>query len=204
LLGKGNYVDDMVLANQTYAVFVRAVDAHAKIKKIDATAARAATGVVAVFTGDDIAADGLGGLPCGWLIKSKDGSNMIEPAHPALAQGKVRHVGDPVAMVIATSKAAAKAAAGLVDISYDVLPAIGLVADAIKSGAPAVHDEAPNNLCYDWHIGDPAATDAAFAKAAHVVELDLVNNRLAPNAIEPRAAIGDYDDANDHYTLYTC
>jgi carbon-monoxide dehydrogenase large subunit len=107
LLGKGNYVDDIVLPNQTYAVFVRSMYAHAKLNKVDTTAARAAPGVVGVFTGDDVAADGLGGLPCGWLIKNKDGSNMVEPAHPALAQGKVRHVGDPVAMVIATSKAAA-------------------------------------------------------------------------------------------------
>src|SRR5262249_29802182 len=124
LLGKGNYVDDMVLPNQTYAVFVRSVEAHAKIKKIASAAARKVPGVVAVFTGDDIAADGLGPLPCGWLIKSKDGSNMIEPAHPALAQGKVRHVGDPIAMVIATSKASAKAAAGLVAIDYAALPAV--------------------------------------------------------------------------------
>src|SRR5215510_291294 len=138
LLGKGNYVDDITLPNQTYAVFVRSMYAHAKIAKIDATAARAAPGVVGVFTGNDIAADGLGGLPCGWLIKSKDGSNMVEPPHPALAQGKVRHVGDPVAMVIATSKAAAHAAAGLVDIAYDVLPAVGLVSDAVKPGAPLV------------------------------------------------------------------
>ncbi|HEX7841886.1 MAG TPA: xanthine dehydrogenase family protein molybdopterin-binding subunit [Kofleriaceae bacterium] len=203
LLGKGNYVDDMTLPNQTYAVFVRSMYAHAKIAKIDREAARSAPGVVAVFTGEDIAADGLGGLPCGWLIKNKDGSNMVEPAHPALAQGKVRHVGDAVAMVIATSKAAARAAAGLVDVSYDALPAVGLTADALKPGAPVVHDEAPGNLCYDWHIGDEAAADAAFAKAAHVVELDLTNNRLAPNAIEPRAAIGDYDAAGDHYTLYT-
>ncbi|TMQ21624.1 MAG: xanthine dehydrogenase family protein molybdopterin-binding subunit [Deltaproteobacteria bacterium] len=203
LLGKGNYVDDITLSNQSYAVFVRSMYAHAKITKIDTKAAKAAPGVLAVFTGDDVAADGLGTLPCGWLVKSKDGSNMVEPPHPALAQGKVRHVGDPVAMVIATSKAAARAAAGLVDVGYDVLPAIGLVNDAVKPGAPAVHDEAPNNLCYDWHIGDPAAVDAAFAKAAHVVDLDLTNNRLAPNAIEPRAAIGDYDVANDHYTLYT-
>ncbi|HEY0478098.1 MAG TPA: xanthine dehydrogenase family protein molybdopterin-binding subunit [Kofleriaceae bacterium] len=203
LLGKGNYVDDMVLPHQTYAVFVRSMYAHAKIARIDSAAAKAVPGVVAVFTGEDIAADGLGGLPCGWLIKNKDGSNMAEPAHPALAQGKVRHVGDPVAMVIATSKAAARAAAGLVDISYDVLPAIGLLADAIKPGAPVVHDEAPNNLSYDWHIGDEAATEAAFKKAAHIVELDLTNNRLAPNAIEPRAAIGDYNAASDHYTLYT-
>jgi carbon-monoxide dehydrogenase large subunit len=203
LLGKGNYVDDMVLPNQTYAVFVRSVEAHAKLKKVDTAAARKAPGVVAVFTGDDIAADGLGPLPCGWLIKSKDGSNMIEPAHPALAQGKVRHVGDPIAMVIATSKAAAKAAAGLVDVTYESLPAVGVLADAFKPTKAPVHDEAPNNVCYDWHIGDLAATDAAFAKAAHVVELDLTNNRLAPNAIEPRAAIGDYDIAGDHHTLYT-
>jgi aerobic carbon-monoxide dehydrogenase large subunit len=203
LLGKGNYVDDITLPNQSYAVFVRSMYAHAKITQIDATAAKAAPGVIAVLTGDDVAADGLGGLPCGWLIKNKDGSNMVEPPHPALAQGKVRHVGDPVAMVIATSKVAAQAAAGLVDISYDVLPAVGLLADAVKPGAPLVWDEAAGNLCYDWHIGDPATTDAAFAKAAHVVELDLTNNRLAPNAIEPRAANGDYSDAQDHYTLYT-
>src|SRR5215468_2422537 len=203
LLGKGNYVDDIVLPNQTYAVFVRSMYAHAKIKGIDTAAAKAAPGVVGVFTGDDIAADGLGTLPCGWLIKSKDGSNMVEPPHPALAQGKVRHVGDPVAMVVATSKAAAKAAAGLVDVNYDALPAVGLLADAVQPNAALVHDEAKGNLCYDWHLGDPAATDAAFAKAAHVVELDLTNNRLAPNAIEPRAANGHYDAANDHHTLYT-
>jgi carbon-monoxide dehydrogenase large subunit len=203
LLGKGNYTDDIVLPNQSYAVFVRSMYAHAKIKGIDAAAAKAAPGVIAVLTGADVAADGLGGLPCGWLVKNKDGSNMVEPPHPALAQGKVRHVGDPVAMVVATSKAAARAAAGLVEIDYDVLPAAGLLADAIKPGAPTVWDEAPGNVCYDWHIGDAATTDAAFAKAAHVVELDLTNNRLAPNAMEPRAANGHYDAANDHYTLYT-
>jgi carbon-monoxide dehydrogenase large subunit len=203
LLGKGNYTDDITLPNQSYAVFVRSMYAHAKLGKIDTAAAKAAPGVLGVFTGDDIAADQLGPLPCGWLIKSKDGSNMIEPPHPALAQGKVRHVGDPVAMVVATSKVAARAAAGLVDINYEVLPAVGQLADAVKPGAAQLFDEAPGNQCYDWHIGDAAATDAAFAKAAHVVELDLTNNRLAPNAIEPRCAIGHYDAANDHYTLYT-
>src|SRR6185503_2655488 len=203
LLGKGNYTDDITLPNQSYAVFVRSMYAHAKLGKIDTAAAKAAPGVLGVFTGDDIAADQLGPLPCGWLIKSKDGSNMIEPPHPALAQGKVRHVGDPVAMVVATSKVAARAAAGLVDINYEVLPAVGQLADAVKPGAAQLFDEAPGNQCYDWHIGDGAATDAAFAKAAHVVELDLTNNRLAPNAIEPRCAIGHYEAANDHYTLYT-
>ena len=203
LLGKGNYTDDITLPNQAHAVFVRSMYAHAKITAIDTAAAKAAPGVLGVLTGDDVAADGLGGLPCGWLVKNKDGSNMIEPPHPALAHGKVRHVGDPVVMVIATSRAAAHAAAGLVEISYDALPAVGLLADAVKPGAPIVWDEAAGNVCYDWHIGDPATTDAGFAKAAHVVELDLTNSRVAPNAMEPRAANGHYDAANDHYTLYT-
>src|SRR3569832_2094710 len=136
LLGKGQYTDDILLPNQTYAVFVRSQHAHAKINKIDATAAKAVPGVLAVLTGDDVAADKLGGIPCGWLVKSKDGSNMVEPPHPALAQGKVRHVGDPIAMVIATSKVAARAAAGLVEVDYDALPAVGLLADAVADGAP--------------------------------------------------------------------
>src|SRR5215470_10975168 len=160
LLGKGNYTDDITLPNQSYAVFVRSIHAHAKLGKIDTAAAKAAPGVLGVFTGADIAADQLGPLPCGWLIKSKDGSNMIEPPHPALAQGKVRHVGDPIAMVIATSKAAARAAAGLVDVTYESLPAVGQLGDAFKPTKAPVHDEAPNNVCYDWHIGDLAATDA--------------------------------------------
>jgi carbon-monoxide dehydrogenase large subunit len=203
LLGKGNYTDDITLPHQAYAAFVRSMYAHAKITKIDTAAAKAAPGVIGVLTGDDVAADGLGGLPCGWLIKNKDGSNMVEPPHPALAHGKVRHVGDPVVMVIAATREQARAAAGLVEVSYDVLPGVGLLADAVKPGAPTVWDEAAGNVCFDWHIGDPATTDAGFARAAHVVELDLTNNRVAPNAIEPRAANGHYDAASDHYTLYT-
>ena len=203
LVGKGQYTDDVTLPNQSYAVFVRSPYGHAKVNGVDAKAALAAPGVLAVLTGADVAADGLGGIPCGWLVKSKDGSPMVEPSHPALAQGKVRHVGDPVAMVIASTKAAAKAAAALVEVDYEPLPAVGLLANAIVPGAPQVWDEAPGNVCFDWHIGDPATTDAAFAKAAHVVELDLVNNRVAPNPMEPRAANGNFDGANDQYTLYT-
>ena len=203
LVGKGQYTDDVTLPNQSYAVFVRSPYGHAKVNGVDAKAALAAPGVLAVLTGADVAADGLGGIPCGWLVKSKDGSPMVEPPHPALAQGKVRHVGDPVAMVIASTKAAAKAAAALVEVDYEPLPAVGLLANAIVPGAPQVWDEAPGNVCFDWHIGDPAITDAAFAKAAHVVELDLVNNRVAPNPMEPRAANGNFDGANDQYTLYT-
>ncbi|HEX4454203.1 MAG TPA: xanthine dehydrogenase family protein molybdopterin-binding subunit [Kofleriaceae bacterium] len=203
LLGKGRYTDDIVLQDQAHAVFIRAPYAHAAIAKLDASAARAMPGVLAVLTGDDVTAAGLGGIPCGWLVKSKDGSNMVEPPHPALAIGVVRHVGDPVAMVIATSRAAAKAAAGAVEVDYDVKPAAGRIAEATAANPPLVWDQAPGNICFDWHIGDAANVDAAFAKAAHTVELELTNSRVAPNAMEPRAANGFYDAASDHYTLYT-
>jgi carbon-monoxide dehydrogenase large subunit len=203
LLGKGSYTDDITLPNQSYAVFVRSMYAHAKVTKIDTAAAREAPGVLAILTGEDVAADKLGALPCGWLIKNQDGSSMVEPPHPALAQGVVRHVGDPVAMVIATSKAAARAAAGLVEVDYEPLPAVGRLEDAIAPGAPLVWEQAPGNVCFDWHIGDAAKTDAAFAQAAHVVEIELKNHRMAANAIEPRAANGAYDAGSDQYTLYT-
>jgi aerobic carbon-monoxide dehydrogenase large subunit len=203
LLGKGRYTDDVKLPGQTFAVFVRSPHAHAAIGSIDASAALAAPGVLAVLTGDDVAADGLGGIPCGWQITNKDGSVMVEPPHPALAQGKVRHAGDPVAMVIAESKAQAKEAAQLVEVDYDPLPAVASLRAATADGAAQVWDEAAGNVCFDWHLGDSAATDAAFAGAAHVTSIDLVNNRVAPNAIEPRAANGHYDTAEDRYTLYT-
>jgi carbon-monoxide dehydrogenase large subunit len=203
LLGKGRYTDDIRLPQQTYAVFVRSPYAHAAIRGIDAAAALAAPGVLAVLTGADVAADGLGGLPCGWQITNKDGSKMVEPPHPALAQGKVRHVGDPVAMVIAETRAQAHDAALRVEVDYDPQPVVAHLRSAAAAGAPQVWDEAPGNVCFDWHLGDAAATDAAFAGAAKVVAIDLTNNRVAPNAIEPRAAIGDYNAAEDHYTLYT-
>jgi aerobic carbon-monoxide dehydrogenase large subunit len=203
LLGKGRYTDDLVLPEQTWAVFVRSPHAHAAIRSIDASQALAAPGVIAVLTGDDVAADGLGGIPCGWQIKNKDDSVMVEPPHPALAQGKVRHAGDPVAMVIAETKAQAKDAAQLVDVDYEPLPAVASLRAATADGAAQVWDEAPGNVCFDWHLGDAAATDAAFAGAARVVTIDLVNNRVVPNAIEPRAANGHYDTAEDRYTLYT-
>jgi carbon-monoxide dehydrogenase large subunit len=203
LLGKGRYTDDLVLPGQSYAVFVRSPHAHATIRSIDARQALQSPGVLAVLTGEDVAADGLGGIPCGWNITNKDGTNMVEPPHPALALGKVRHVGDPVAMVIAGTKAAAKDAAQLVEIDYEPLHAVAHLPAAVKEGAPQVWDEAAGNVCFDFHLGDAAATDAQFAGAAHVVSIDLVNNRIAPNAIEPRAANGNFDDVEDRYTLYT-
>ena len=165
------------------------------------SAAAAADGVVAVITGADL--EGVGGLPCGWQIHSKDGSPMVEPPHPVLATEHVRHVGDPVAMVIAETQAQAKAAATLVEVDYEPLPAAANITQAIADGAPSVWADAPDNVCFDWELGDAAATDAAFDSAEHIVTLEVVNNRLVPNAIEPRAAIGVYDTNSDERTLYT-
>jgi carbon-monoxide dehydrogenase large subunit len=203
ITGKGNYVDDINRPGQTYAFFVRSPHAHATIKGIDTSAARKMPGVVAILTGDDLAADKVGGLICGWMIHSKDGSPMKAGAHPALAQGKVRYVGDHVAVVIAESLAEARDAAEKVDVSYDVHAAVVDLASATRKGQPAIHDVAPDNVVFDWHLGDKAAVDAAFKRAKHVTKLELANNRLVPNAMETRAAIGDYDAGEDSFTLYT-
>jgi carbon-monoxide dehydrogenase large subunit len=203
LTGRGTYTDDINRPGQTYAYILRSSQAHAKIKSIDVSKARAASGVVAVFTGADMAADNIGGLPCGWLVKNKDGSPMREPPHPPLVVDRVRHVGDHIAVVIAESKAQAKDAAELIEVDFEPLPAVVDSLDALKAGAPQVHADVPSNLCYDWEIGDKAAVDAAFAKAHKVAKIDLFNNRLIPNAMEPRAATGDYDPASGDYTLYT-
>jgi carbon-monoxide dehydrogenase large subunit len=200
LTGAGTFTDDVNPAKHTHAYFLRSPHAHARIGRIDASRARSAPGVIAVFTGDDLA--GVNGLPCGWLITGTDGKPMAEPPHPVLAKGKVRHVGDPVALVIAETTNEAKDAAELIDVDYEVLPAVTSCVDALEPGAPQVHDEAPGNRCYTWALGDKAAVDAAFAQAAHVTKLDLVNNRLIPNAIEPRAAVASYNRAEDSYTLY--
>ena len=201
LTGAGQYTDDVVIPGQTYGFFVRSPHAHARIRKIDTSRALKAPGVVAIFTGADLAEAKVGGLPCGWLIHSKDGSPMKEPPHPALAQGKVRHVGDQVALIVAESLNQAKDAAELVDVDYEPLTAVIDPATADKAPA-AVHDEVPDNVCYDWGHGDKAAVDAAFAKAAHVTRMDFINNRLIPNAMEPRAANAVYTRHDDSYTLY--
>ena len=203
LTGQGHYTDDINRPGQTHAAILRSPHADAKIKSIDTKEAAKAPGVIAIFLGRDIAADGIGGLPCGWQIHSKDGKPMAEPPHPVLAIDRVRHVGDPVAVVVAETKAEARDAADLIAVDYEVLPAVVSMQEALKPGAMQLFEGAPGNLCYDWHIGDKAQVDAAFAKAAHVTKLDIVNNRLVPNAMEPRAAIGEYDKASGEYTLYT-
>jgi len=200
LTGNGQYTDDVVLANQTHAYFLRSPHAHANIRGIDTSAAQRAPGVVAVYTAADLA--GVNGLPCGWLITGTDGKPMNEPPHPVLASGKVRYVGDPVALVVAESAHAAKDAAELIDVDYEPLPAIVSVQDAQQPGAAQIHEQAPANRCYTWALGDRAAVDAAFARAAHVTKIDIVNNRLVPNAIEPRAAVAQYGRSDDAYTLY--
>ncbi len=203
LTGKGRYLDDINRRGQAYATFVRSPHAHANIGGIKTGKAEAAPGVVGVFTGADLQAGGVGGLICGWVITQKNGEPHNSPPHPVLAVAKVRYVGDPVAVVIADTLEQAKDAAELVEVDYEKLPSVVSVADALGPGAPQLHEEAPGNLCFEWEVGDKAATDAAFGKADHVVRLDLVNNRLVPNAIEPRAAIGEYDTGRGEFTLNT-
>ena len=201
LTGRGRYTDDINLPGQLYAHLLRSPVAHAELRSVDTSAAQAAPGVRAVFTGADM--DHVGGIPTGWLIHSKDGSPMVEPKHPAMAVGKVRHVGEIVAIVVAETRDQAREAAALIDVDYRELPAAASLEAARADGAPRVWDEAEGNLCYDWEVGDRAAAEEAIAGAAHVVSIDVVNQRLVPNAIEPRAAIGNFDPTTGVYTLYT-
>ncbi len=201
--GLGKYTDDINLPGQAYCYILRSSVAHARIRSIDVSQAKAAPGVIAVYTHADLDASGAGGLPCGWQVTSRDGSPMIEPKHPILATGKVRHVGDPIVAIIAESLNEAKSAAEKVVLDLEELPAVVNMKAALSGAPVAVHDEAAQNLCFDWELGDEAAVKAAFERAHHITTLEVVNNRLIPNAIEPRAAIGQYDLASDEYTLYT-
>src|SRR6516162_9850593 len=173
LTGRGNYVADIQRPAMVAGIFARSPHAHAEIKSIDTSAARAMPGVLAIFTGADLKADGVNGLPCGWGIKGKDGQPMKEPPHPAMA------------------------------VDYHVLPAVIGLTDAVKPEAALVFDDVPNNLCCDWDLGDKAATDAAFKRAAHIAPIKLVNNRLVGNPMEPRAAIAEFHCETGHYTLWS-
>ena len=200
LTGRGTYTDDINRPGQLHAHVLRSPHAHAEIAGIDTATAGSAPGVAAIFTGSDLQ---LAGLPCGWVVTSKNGSPMVEPPRPPLAQEKVRHVGDPVALVVAETHEQAKDAAELIEVDYKTLPAVVASDVAIRPESPQLFEVAPGNLCFDWHLGDKAAVDAAFSRAHHVTRLELVNNRLVSNPMEPRAAIGDYDRATGDYTLYT-
>ena len=203
LTGKGRYTDDMVVPGMKFAYFIRSPHAHATIKGIDASSAKAMPGVIDVLDGKQLLADGIGNLICGWMIHSKDGSPMKMGAWRPLAVETVRYVGDAVAVVVADSLAEARDAAEAVVVDYAELPVVVEAVEALKSGAPQLHPEAPNNLIFDWELGDVAATDKAISEAAYVTEIEIHNNRLSPNPMEPRAALGIYDAAEDHYTCYT-
>lgn len=203
ITGKGRYTDDMKVPGMHYAAFARSPHAHAKIRNIDAAAAKAMPGVVGVLTGTELAADGVGNLICGWMIKSKNGAPMKMGAYPALAKETVRYVGQPYAVVVAATPGQARDAADALVTDWEELPALVDLNEAIRPGAGQLHPEAENNVIYDWELGDSKAVDAAIAGAAHVTRMEIVNNRLVPNAMEPRAALGVYDAAEEHFTLYT-
>jgi carbon-monoxide dehydrogenase large subunit len=202
ITGKGQYTDDVTRPGQTHISFVRSPHAHAKIKKVDTKAAAAMPGVVAALSGADFAAAKLGGLICGWTVLSKDGSPMKMAPHPAIAADKVNYVGDAVAVVVAETMAQAKDAAEKIIVDYEVLPAVTDPVKAAAKGSPQIHEIAPNNTIYNWHIGDPDATAGAFKSARHVTTLEFINNRLVPNAMEPRAALAEYDAGNESFTLW--
>jgi aerobic carbon-monoxide dehydrogenase large subunit len=202
ITGKGNYTDDIILPGMVHGAFVRSPYANAKIKKLDIAKAKAMPGVVAIFTGADVAA--INGVPCGWQINFKSGATMKEPKHPLLVADRTKHVGDPVAFIIAATREQAKDATEAVSVEYEKLSCVTNVADAVKPGAPLVHEDAPNNICFDWELGNPKPeVDEAMSKATHITTLEYVNQRLVPNAMEPRSYIGSYDATSDKYTLYT-
>ena len=203
ITGKGQYTDDITLPGMTFATIIRSPLAHANIKNIDLSAAKNAPGYVASFVGGDIP-EAIAGVPCGWQVDFKNGDTMKEPPHPLLARTKALHVGDGIAVVIAETLAQAQDAAAMVEVEYEELPAVTDISEALKDGAPQLHDGVPNNKIFDWELGSGLdAVDSSLASAAHVTKLDIVNQRLIPNAIEPRCAIGDYDDSRDYHTLYT-
>jgi carbon-monoxide dehydrogenase large subunit len=201
ITGNGRYTGDIDLRGQTYGYFVRSPYAHAVVGEVDTSEAQSMPGVVAVLTGKQVAEDELGGLPCGWMIHSKDGSEMKQPLHPVMAATKVNYAGEPVALVVADSFDEAKNAAEYVSVDYEELPAV--VSTAAAQSGPDIYAEAPGNTCYQWELGEKAATDAAIEGAAHVTRYSLTNNRLIPNALEPRAAIADFNRGTEELTLYT-
>lgn len=203
ITGKGRYTDDVRVHGATHAQFVRSPHAYAKVKSIDTAAAAKMPGVVAVLTGRELVDDKIGNLICGWMIHSKDGTPMKMGAWPAMAPDTVRFVGQAVAVVIAETRNQARDAAEAVTVTYEELPAVADIRAAIAPKAPQLHPEAPGNVVFDWSIGDDAATKAAFGKAAKTVSIELANNRLIPNAMEPRAAVAEYNSAEEHFTLHT-
>src|SRR5213594_4544879 len=203
LQGDGRYSDDVNLPRQAYAVIVRSPHAHALIRAIDGAAALKADGVLAVLTGNELAADGVGNLPTDTTRKRRDGSAAFATPRPALARGRARHVGDPVALVVAATTEQAVDAAELVAVDYEPLPAVAATAEAARPGGPTVWAEAPDNVAFVWEAGNKDAVARGFAGAAHVTRLDFVVTRVAAAPMEPRGAVGEWDRRTGRYTLHT-
>ncbi len=201
LKGNGRYTDDISLPGMLWAAVLRSPHAAATLGAIDTQAAAALPGVVAIYTGADLEADGIGGLPCAIPLKNRDGTPRFDPPHPVLALGAVRHVGDPVALVVAETQKAARDGAEAIGVDYEVLASVTDLAAAAAPGQPPVWPGATNNTCFDWETGDRARVESLFASAAHVTSLTVVNNRVVVNSMEARAALADYADGR--WTLYT-
>ena len=202
LTGGGRYTGDIALPDQAVGYFLRSPYAHAGIERLDTAAARETPGVVCIVTAEDLEADGIGTIPCSVPLTNRDGSAMPMPPRTALAKGRVRHVGEAVALVVAETIDAAKDAAELIEVDYAPLPSVTDTAQAMSSDAPPIWDAAASNICFDWEMGDEAATDAAFARAATIVTLDLVNNRVVANPMEPRTCVAAFDATDRRYSLH--
>ncbi|HTN97108.1 MAG TPA: xanthine dehydrogenase family protein molybdopterin-binding subunit, partial [Nordella sp.] len=203
ITGEGRYVDDIVLPGMVHAAVLRSPHAHARINSITTEGALAMPGVLAIYTGADLAAAQVGHLPVGWIVPNTTGRPMAQPPHPVLAADRVRHVGDPVAFIVAETRAQAVSALRMIEVDYARLPAVADLETAVTPEAHQIWSEAPGNLCYDWEVGDAALVARAFANAAHITTVKLINNRVHASPMETRGAIGQYDPTTDRYTLYT-
>jgi len=203
LIGDGRYTDDISLPGETFGVVLRSPHAAAHILSVDTSAAKAMPGVLAVITGADLQADGIGGLPCAIPLNNRDGSKRADVSHPVLAIQQVRHVGDPVVFIVAETHQAGRDALEAVMVDYDLLPSVTDLGAAMDAGQPQVWDSVPSNRCFDWETGDKARTDELFGQAAHVTRLTVVNNRVVVASMEARAAVAEYDPASERWTLHT-
>ena len=203
LKGNGSYTDDIQLAGAVHGVVLRSPHAAARINRIDTSAAKKLPGVLAIYTHADLAADDIGDMPCAVSLKNRDGSKQVSPPRPALANELVRHVGVPVAFIVAETIAAGRDAAEAIEVDYTILPAVTDLATAMDAGSPQVWEDAPKNICFDWEIGQKDKTDELFAGAAHVTRLTVVNNRIVVASMEARAAVAEYDPATERFTLRT-
>jgi carbon-monoxide dehydrogenase large subunit len=203
LKGAGSYTDDIQLPGTAYGVVLRSPHAAAAVRSIDTATAKAMPGVVAVYVAADLDADGIGTLPCAAKVKNRDGSDQVTPERPVLARDAVHHAGTPVAFVVAETVTQARDAAEAIMVDYDIRESVTDLGAAMDPGQPQVWTQAPRNICFDWEIGDKAAVEAEFAKAAHVTRLTVVNNRIVVNSMEARAAFASFDAASGRWTLRT-